>query len=478
MSEKVKPFEHWCIVELMGRVKMAGLVTDPEFGGGALFQIDIPGDNGFTQLFGKNSIYRMTLCGEKEARLAAQAFSTPRPITRWELQELYPLLEDGDGDDDLDDWYVFRVTSIEGRRYSESVTTDLDELTAFRTATEWNNNSAINVRYDVDRESVTPAAYHDSVLPRGADQAVAENVQDLIADDERAHKIVRLECYKSNSGNTTWKAYDETDWLIYLRQSNRAQLEEFGLWDGLSEMEIGETRGCDFVIISIQDGDFRKPVRFEGDPLIFAPDHVEERPDADTLRQRDVVTWAKGLIERGFVILDSETTGLNEDRADEPVQISVIDHTGEVLFSSLVRPTITIDPEAARVHGLDGEKINLAPTFRDIRSQLQTVLQDKELVIYNAAFDLAVLDNASIANDPAAPDGRLPLPSTWPRKTHCAMLEYAQYHGEPWRRGGWKNQKLTAAAKQLGVPVKDAHDATGDCVMTLGVIQALAAIDI
>ena len=54
-----------------------------------------------------------------------------------------------------------------------------------------------------------------------------------------------------------------------------------------------------------------------------------------------------------FVVLDTETTGLNRYRRDEAVEISVIGSDGTVLFDSLIKPKLIADwDEAARIHGI------------------------------------------------------------------------------------------------------------------------------
>ena len=57
----------------------------------------------------------------------------------------------------------------------------------------------------------------------------------------------------------------------------------------------------------------------------------------------------------------------------------------------------------------------------------------------------------------------------------CAMQAYADFYGE-WseERGRFRWQKLSAAARQMGVPVEGAHRALTDCISTLGVIRSMA----
>lgn len=78
-------FDQWCILELMGHVRLAGRVTEEVMFGAALGRIDIPSGDGFTtQYFGGSSIYRITPTTEEVARLIA-IHNQPAPVHRWEL---------------------------------------------------------------------------------------------------------------------------------------------------------------------------------------------------------------------------------------------------------------------------------------------------------------------------------------------------------------------------------------------------------
>ena len=99
-------FKEWAIVELMGHVRIAGLVTEVERFGSKLGRIDIPNGDGFTtQFFNGNSIYRLTPTTEEIARHLAQS-TQPEPVHRWELPKLNagtPNAIDADLDDDDED---------------------------------------------------------------------------------------------------------------------------------------------------------------------------------------------------------------------------------------------------------------------------------------------------------------------------------------------------------------------------------------
>ena len=97
-------FRQWCIVELMGHVRLAGLVTEEQRFGATVGRVDIPqGDNWVTQYFGGSAIYCVTLTTEEIARADANR-STMRPVVGL-LAFHHEPPDDGyrDDEDDEDD---------------------------------------------------------------------------------------------------------------------------------------------------------------------------------------------------------------------------------------------------------------------------------------------------------------------------------------------------------------------------------------
>jgi len=93
-------FENWCVVELMGHQRIAGLVTEVNLFGSALMRVDVPAVNGtaaYTKFFGASAIYAITPVSEAIARSAAQ-FNQQRPVETWQLPALQRDIHNGDHD--------------------------------------------------------------------------------------------------------------------------------------------------------------------------------------------------------------------------------------------------------------------------------------------------------------------------------------------------------------------------------------------
>lgn len=170
------------------------------------------------------------------------------------------------------------------------------------------------------------------------------------------------------------------------------------------------------------------------------------------------------------MFLDTETTGL--ERKDEIVELAVVDCDGEILMNTLVRPTIRIPPEATRIHRITNAAVAHAPTILDLLPQLDRLLAGRELVIYNRDYDLRLL-RQSIQAHRSAPGLQLGLP---PSNCHCAMLLYAEHHGE-WNaaRQGYRWQKLEQAAQQCKLELPGTlHRALADAEVTRRLMLHLA----
>lgn len=83
-------FQQWCIVELFGHQRIAGLVTEQTIGGCNFVRVDVPelGEQrkGFTRLFGQGAIYAINPVAEEVARLAARTIRA-EPVSPFDLPE-------------------------------------------------------------------------------------------------------------------------------------------------------------------------------------------------------------------------------------------------------------------------------------------------------------------------------------------------------------------------------------------------------
>jgi tetratricopeptide (TPR) repeat protein len=172
---------------------------------------------------------------------------------------------------------------------------------------------------------------------------------------------------------------------------------------------------------------------------------------------RAAINWAKHVLSycEGYVILDSETTGLGN--RDEIIQLAVIDPKGTVLFNENIKPTSkkTITKDAAKIHGITMESLATCNTLYTFAEALKRAIGCKTIISYNAKFDRRMYNQSY-----KRAGGFLP-PGEW----NCAMLEYAKFFGE-WDdyHGEYKWHSLEEGD----------HTALGDCRATLDLIRSMA----
>jgi len=106
------------------------------------------------------------------------------------------------------------------------------------------------------------------------------------------------------------------------------------------------------------------------------------------------------------VVLDTETTGLEPELNHRVIEIGCVEllhrrPTGRT-FHRYLNPEREIDDGALAVHGIARSDLDGQPRFAEIAEELLAFIGGAELVIHNAAFDVAFLD-AELARLPGEP---------------------------------------------------------------------------
>lgn len=160
-----------------------------------------------------------------------------------------------------------------------------------------------------------------------------------------------------------------------------------------------------------------------------------------------------------WVILDTETTGLG--KTDEIIELAIIDGYGNVLLDTLVNPKKRkISEQAAAIHGIDKEMLKDAPRFPEVLPKIQAAIRGRDLLIYNAEYDIRLLSQTAGKYDFEKVD-------LGTSRGGCVMLSYSGFVGEPslYHQGEYKWQKLPNAG----------HRALSDCQATLALIKEMAS---
>ena len=97
------------------------------------------------------------------------------------------------------------------------------------------------------------------------------------------------------------------------------------------------------------------------------------------------------------IVLDTETTGLSVKSGHKIVEIGCIELDELVLTSNkyhcYLNPERKVSEEALKIHGYTDEFLSDKKKFHQIADEFLEFIKNKKLIIHNAEFDLAHLNN-------------------------------------------------------------------------------------
>lgn len=97
-----------------------------------------------------------------------------------------------------------------------------------------------------------------------------------------------------------------------------------------------------------------------------------------------------------WVILDTETTGLDPDDGHRIIEIGAVEVVNRGItgrdFHTYLNPDRDSDAGALEVHGLTTDFLQDKPRFKDVVGEFLEFVREAELIIHNAPFDLKFLN--------------------------------------------------------------------------------------
>ena len=155
------------------------------------------------------------------------------------------------------------------------------------------------------------------------------------------------------------------------------------------------------------------------------------------------------------VVLDTETTGLEAEQGHRILEIGCVEMIDRKItgrrFHQYINPEREVDEGALEVHGISSEFLADKPRFKTIWPEFFKFINGAELIIHNAAFDVAFI-NAEIA---------LMDPGLEEITAHCGIID--SLHIARQRFPGQKNN-LDALCRRFDVDnsQRDLHGALLD----------------
>jgi DNA polymerase-3 subunit epsilon len=141
------------------------------------------------------------------------------------------------------------------------------------------------------------------------------------------------------------------------------------------------------------------------------------------------------------IVLDTETTGLSAEAGDRIIEIGCVELVSRKLTGNnrhfYLNPERDSHEDALKVHGISNEFLRDKPKFAAIADDLMAYVEGAEVIIHNAAFDVAFLEKELELS------GRAPFTGVVGKITDTLAMAKEMYPG--------KRNSLDALCDRLGV---------------------------
>lgn len=164
--------------------------------------------------------------------------------------------------------------------------------------------------------------------------------------------------------------------------------------------------------------------------------------------------WKKSS---NWAVLDVETTGMSAK--DQVIELTLLSAHGEVVFNSLVKPTVPIHFMAAKTHGISQRDLANSPHWPSVMSAFESAINQFDVIlIFNQFFDVRLIRQTYLAHGLIPPQFN----------TDCVMEAFKSYLIETNSSSNSQKVSLDKACSIVGIDVSavDRHRSHGDCILT------------
>ena len=168
---------------------------------------------------------------------------------------------------------------------------------------------------------------------------------------------------------------------------------------------------------------------------------------------------------KDFVILDTETTGLEED--DEIIELSILDSVGKELYHCMFKPEKRIHWQASKLTGITNKVLDksfMAQRFWNEWENIKRSVGGKRIIAHNVEFDYRLMEQTAdrYGVDTCEIDNLFEgcIDSIDIAKAHVISPNY----------------KLLTLCSVLGIQETQRHRASDDCLMILEMLRKIETL--
>lgn len=178
---------------------------------------------------------------------------------------------------------------------------------------------------------------------------------------------------------------------------------------------------------------------------------------------------AKQILELDPIILDTETTGLDDN--DQIIEIAVITTSGQQLLNTLVKANKDSHPIALQTHGISREITDLkGKPWSDVLADLNAIFECHPMCAYNEVFDTRMIKQTCEAHKTEQPVHTIKFDIMELANRH--FIEHAIWCT---KRSQFKRLSLAKCCELAGIKFQgSAHRAIVDCHATLDLLKYIA----